>query len=85
MPQTADQIQVQIDSLQRAMSAGVLIVGSGTDKVQYQTYSDMARAMQTLQAQLAAANGTPPRSRLNYIRQNSKGFAGRCDPFKDFS
>ena len=85
MALTASQIQIRIDTLQAAMAAGVLIVGSGTDKVQYQSYSDMAKALNSLKAQLAAANGTAPRSRLNYVTQKSKGFGHGIDPKKGFS
>lgn len=85
MALTAAQIQTRIDELQAAMSAGVLIVGHGTDKVQYQTYSDMGRALNSLKAQLAAANGSTPRSRVNYITQESKGFGIGLNPTKDFS
>jgi uncharacterized protein YbjT (DUF2867 family) len=85
MALTATQIQARIDSLQAAMNAGVLVVQHGTDRVQYQSYSDMARALNSLKAQLDEANGITPRARVNYIRQSNKGFSHGINGLKDFS
>lgn len=70
---TADEVQAQIDSLRKAIGAGVLIVQHGTDRVQYQTIGDMRKALQLLLAELDSINGTS-RSRVNYIKQKSKGY-----------
>lgn len=70
----AATLQTQIDNLQAAIASGVLVVQHGTDRVQYQSYASMKAALQSLQAQLAEANGDTPRSRVNYIEQKSKGF-----------
>ena len=71
---TAEQIQARIDSLEKAIAAGVLIVQHGTSRIQYNSISDMLKALQRLESQLAQVNGETPRSRVNYIEQTSKGF-----------
>jgi chemotaxis response regulator CheB len=70
---TAAQIQARIDSLEKAIAAGVLIVQHGTSRVQYQSLNDMLRALARLEAQLAEANDETPRSKVNYVEQTSKG------------
>jgi hypothetical protein len=85
MALTATQIQARIDSLQSAMNAGVLIVQHGTTRTQFQSYDAMAKALSSLKAQLDAANGTTPRSRVNYIKQTNKGFGTIDEPLKDFT
>lgn len=74
MALTADQIQARIDALQKSRDAGVLIVQHGTDRIQYQSFLDMQRALTSLKAQLVAVSGATPRSHVNYIEQRSKGF-----------
>jgi hypothetical protein len=74
MSLTAAQIQVRIDELQAARDSGVLRVKHGNDEVIYQTPESMDKTLAKLKADLAAALGTPPRPRVGYIEQRSKGF-----------
>ena len=75
---TADQIRARIAALQASRDAGVLRVRHGNTDVQYQSVEDMNKVLAALQAQLDALEGNTVRPRVNYIRQDSKGF-GTCD------
>lgn len=80
---TAAQIQARIDSLEKAIAAGVLIVQHGTSRIQYQSLNEMLRALARLESQLAELNGETPRSRVNYIEQTSKGIGMSPDDPND--
>lgn len=74
MALTATEIQARIDALQKSRDAGVLNVRHGADSVTYQSLSQMDKVLARLKAELASVNGTTPRSKLNYLRQESKGY-----------
>lgn len=74
MALTATQIQARIDALQTARDAGVLRVRHGDTQTEFRSLDEMDRILASLKRDLAAANGTSPKSRVNYIEQTSKGY-----------
>lgn len=77
---TADQITAKLIKIRAARDGGVLIIGHGADRVQFQSFEAMDKIIASLQAELDGLNGVTARPRLNYIEQTSKGFGrGGCD------
>ena len=86
MALSASDLQGRINALQQARDAGVLQVRHGNDQTIFRSLAEMDATLARLKAQLDSVNGTTPRSRVNYLRQDSKGF-GHIDgnPFKDWT
>lgn len=74
MALNAAQIQARIDSLRTARDSGVLIVRHGDTSTQFRSLEEMSAIIADLEGQLGTVNGTVRRSRVSYIRQNTKAF-----------
>lgn len=69
---TAAEIEARIASIRAARDSGVLLVRHGEVSTQFRSLAEMNSIIADLQSQLAAALGTK-RTRVNYIRQTSRG------------
>ncbi len=73
---TEDQINARLSTLYTMRDSGVLIVRHGDTSTQFRSMNELLRAISILEGQLNTAQGRV-RSRVSYIRQNSKGY-GDC-------
>ncbi len=73
---TRAQLQAQLDAIQAAKNTGALRVRHGDEDTIFRSLDEMDRIIRDLQNQIAAIDGTPPRSKVNYIEQTSRGLDG---------
>ncbi len=67
-----EELQARIGALRKARDTGVLIVRHGETSTQFRSLAEIDSILADLEAQLAAAQGDV-RSRVRYVRQDTKG------------
>ena len=72
MALTADELQARITTLRTARDSGVLTVKHGDELTTFRSLKELNEILADLEGQLAALTGTR-KSRLNYVRQCTKG------------
>jgi hypothetical protein len=70
---TQDQINARLLLLYGMRDSGVLITRHGDTSVQFRSLDELLRAIRILENQANAAQGIV-KSRVSYIRQNSRGY-----------
>jgi hypothetical protein len=81
MALTATQIQTRIDAIRKARDSGVLLVRHGDTSTQFRSLLEMDQIITSLQRELNSVNGVK-RSRVNYIRQDTKGYGDFFGSFR---
>lgn len=71
--QTIDQINTSLTRLYKMRDSGVLIVRHGDTSTQFQSMTDLQKAIVRLESQLNRGLGVK-RSHVTYIRQRSRGY-----------
>lgn len=67
-----DTWTARVDSLERAVSSGTLVVRHGDTSVTYRSMSDLMQALAYAKGQVDKLNGTSGR-KPNYVEQRTKG------------
>lgn len=71
---SVQELQARLEAIRKARDSGVLIVRHGDESTEFRSLADMNVIINDLQKQIDSGSGTTPRSRVNYITQNDKGY-----------
>jgi len=74
MALSESQLEARILALKAARDTGALIVRHGDTSTQFRSLAEMESILASLEAELAGVQGMAPKKRVNYIRQDGKGY-----------